>query len=112
VPAWSASRRRCATSPVAKGEKIVITRSGEVLITDDNGREREKHKVPYGATLQVADAQAGQGLERSLASLGSAHTRPIIAEYSGLVKFENVEEGGDRRQADRRSDGTFDAGGD
>jgi DNA-directed RNA polymerase subunit beta' len=42
----------------AKGEKIVITRSGEVLITDDNGREREKHKVPYGATLQVADAQA------------------------------------------------------
>jgi DNA-directed RNA polymerase subunit beta' len=42
----------------AKGEKIVITRSGEILITDDNGREREKHKVPYGATLQVADAQA------------------------------------------------------
>ena len=39
----------------AKGEKIVITRSGEVLITDDNSRERERHKVPYGATLQVND---------------------------------------------------------
>src|SRR5579864_9279174 len=33
----------------AKGEKVVISRSGEVMITDDNGRERERHKVPYGA---------------------------------------------------------------
>jgi DNA-directed RNA polymerase subunit beta' len=75
----------------AKGEKIVITRSGEILITDDNGREREKHKVPYGATLQVADGQAVRAGAR-LASW-DPHTRPIIAEYSGLVKFENVEEG-------------------
>jgi hypothetical protein len=45
----------------AKGEKIVISRSGEVVITDDNGRERERHKVPYGATLRVDDGKAGQG---------------------------------------------------
>ena len=75
----------------AKGEKVVITRSGEVLITDDNGREREKHKVPYGATLQVADGQVTKAGTR-LASW-DPHTRPIVAEYSGLVKFENVEEG-------------------
>ena len=37
----------------AKGDKVVITRSGEVMIADDNGRERERHKVPYGATLQA-----------------------------------------------------------
>ena len=75
----------------AKGEKIVITRSGEVLIADDNGREREKHKVPYGSTLQVADGQqvkAGTKL-----ATWDPHTRPIIAEYAGLAKFENVEEG-------------------
>jgi DNA-directed RNA polymerase subunit beta' len=83
------STMRYVTS--AKGEKIVITRSGEILITDDNGREREKHKVPYGATLQVADGQAVKAGAR-LASW-DPHTRPIIAEYSGLVKFENVEEG-------------------
>ena len=83
------STMRYVTS--AKGEKIVITRSGEVLITDENGREREKHKVPYGSTLQVADGQqvkAGTKL-----AVWDPHTRPIIAEYSGLVKFENVEEG-------------------
>ncbi len=38
-----------------KGELIVITRSGEVVIHDDMGRERERHKVPYGATLMVTD---------------------------------------------------------
>ncbi|MDX9706462.1 MAG: DNA-directed RNA polymerase subunit beta', partial [Azospira sp.] len=75
----------------AKGEKIVITRSGEVLITDDNGRERERHKLPYGATLQVNDGQqvkAGTKL-----ATWDPHTRPIISEYGGTIKFENVEEG-------------------
>ena len=45
------SNMRYVTS--AKGEKVVISRSGEVLIADDHGRERERHKVPYGATLSV-----------------------------------------------------------
>ena len=46
---------RYVTNP--KNEKIVIARSGEVLITDDHGRERERHKVPYGATLLVEDGE-------------------------------------------------------
>ncbi len=83
------STMRYVTS--GKNEKIVITRSGEVLVTDDNGRERERHKVPYGATLLVADGQSAKAGTR-LASW-DPHTRPIVAEYSGLVKFENVEEG-------------------
>ncbi|HNE40810.1 MAG TPA: DNA-directed RNA polymerase subunit beta', partial [Accumulibacter sp.] len=83
------STMRYVTS--AKGEKIVITRSGEILITDDNGREREKHKVPYGSTLQVVDGQPVKAGARLAA--WDPHTRPIIAEYSGRVKFDNVEEG-------------------
>ena len=75
----------------AKGEKIVITRSGEVLITDDNGRERERHKVPYGATLQVNDGQSVKAGAKL--ATWDPHTRPIIGEYAGTVKFENVEEG-------------------
>jgi len=75
----------------AKGELVVIARSGEVLIHDDNGRERERHKVPYGATLQVKDGdtvKAGKPL-----ATWDATARPIITEYAGRVKFENVEEG-------------------
>jgi len=75
----------------AKGEKIVISRSGEVLVTDDNGRERERHKVPYGATLVVAD---GKGVKAGgVIAQWDPHTRPIITEYGGIVRFENVEEG-------------------
>jgi len=80
---------RYVTNP--KGEKVVISRTGEVLVTDDNGRERERHKVPYGATLLAADSKpvkAGQ----TLASW-DPHTRPIITEYGGLVRFEHIEEG-------------------
>ncbi|QID19067.1 DNA-directed RNA polymerase subunit beta' [Nitrogeniibacter mangrovi] len=75
----------------AKGEKIIIARSAEVLVADDMGRERERHKVPYGATLRVSDgdvAKAGQQL-----ATWDPHTRPIVTEYAGTVKFENVEEG-------------------
>ena len=74
-----------------KGDQIVISRSGEVLIADDHGRERERHKVPYGATLIVKDGQtikAGTAL-----ATWDPLTRPIITEYAGTVKFENVEEG-------------------
>jgi DNA-directed RNA polymerase subunit beta' len=75
----------------AKNEKIVIARSAEVIITDDHGRERERHKVPYGATLQVDEGQAIKA-GTALASW-DPHTRPIITEYSGVVRFEHVEEG-------------------
>ncbi|MGE5665075.1 MAG: DNA-directed RNA polymerase subunit beta', partial [Betaproteobacteria bacterium] len=84
-----ASTMRYVTS--AKSEQVVISRSGEVLIVDDNSRERERHKVPYGATLLAADGQtvkAGTQL-----ATWDPLTRPIITEYTGTVKFENVEEG-------------------
>src|SRR5216110_290010 len=75
----------------ARNELVVIARSGEVTIHDDNGRERERHKVPYGATLQSKDGdvvKAGKILAQ-----WDATSRPIITEYAGTVKFENVEEG-------------------
>jgi DNA-directed RNA polymerase subunit beta' len=83
------STMRYVTS--AKGEQVVISRSGEVTIVDDNGRERERHKVPYGATLLVGDGKAVRA-GTQLASWDPL-TRPIITEYTGTVKFENVEEG-------------------
>ena len=83
------SNMRYVTS--AKGEKVVISRSGEVLITDDHGRERERHKVPYGAML-VADEGKAVKAGAKLATW-DPHTRPIITEYAGTVRFENVEEG-------------------
>ena len=75
----------------AKGEQIVISRSGEALIVDDNARERERHKVPYGATLLLKEGAAVKA-GASLASWDPL-TRPIISEYAGIARFDNVEEG-------------------
>ena len=75
----------------ARGELIVIARSGEIIITEENGRERERHKVPYGATLSVKEGskiKAGQNLAN-----WDPHTRPIVTEYAGEVRFDNIEEG-------------------
>jgi DNA-directed RNA polymerase subunit beta' len=75
----------------AKGEQVVISRSGEALVLDDNGRERERHKIPYGATLTVkegANVKAGNSI-----ATWDPLTRPIISEFAGIARFENVEEG-------------------
>jgi DNA-directed RNA polymerase subunit beta' len=74
-----------------KGELVVIARSGEIVIHDEHGRERERHKVPYGAILTVkADQSIKAG---AILANWDPLTRPIITEFAGKVLFENVEEG-------------------
>ena len=75
----------------SKGELVVIARSGEIVIHDEHGRERERHKVPYGATLAVkADQTIKAG---AILANWDPLTRPIITEFAGKAQFENVEEG-------------------
>ena len=73
-----------------KGELVVISRSGEIVISE-NGRERERHKVPYGAILTIKPDEVIKA-GKILANWDPL-TRPIITEYAGRVNFENVEEG-------------------
>ena len=74
----------------SKNELVVIARSGEIVITE-HGRERERHKVPYGAILSVtADQVVKAG---TILANWDPLTRPIITEFAGMSKFENVEEG-------------------
>ena len=74
-----------------KKEQVVISRSGEIVIHDEHGRERERHKVPYGAVLAVtADQTIKSG---TILANWDPLTRPIITEFAGKALFENVEEG-------------------
>ncbi|MCC7184373.1 MAG: DNA-directed RNA polymerase subunit beta' [Rhodocyclaceae bacterium] len=85
---YSATMRYVTNS---KGERIVIARSAEVAIADEQGRERERHRVPYGATLKAKD---GDGVKAGTQLANwEPHVRPIITEYSGTVTLEHVEEG-------------------
>jgi DNA-directed RNA polymerase subunit beta' len=75
----------------SKNELVVIARSGEIVIHDEHGRERERHKVPYGAVLTVkADQTVKAG---AILANWDPLTRPIITEFAGTAQFENVEEG-------------------
>ena len=75
----------------SKGELVVIARSGEIVITDEHGRERERHKLPYGSILSVkADQTIKAG---TILASWDPLTRPIITEFAGKAQFENVEEG-------------------
>ena len=75
----------------SKKELVVIARSGEIIIADEHGRERERHKVPYGAVLSVKADQAVKA--GTILANWDPLTRPIITEFAGKAHFENVEEG-------------------
>jgi DNA-directed RNA polymerase subunit beta' len=73
------------------GFNIAVSRSGELVVIDTTGRERERHKIPYGATLTVKDGdtvEAGQQLAN-----WDPHTHPVVTEVSGRLKFTDIIEG-------------------
>jgi DNA-directed RNA polymerase subunit beta' len=74
-----------------KKELVVIARSGEIIINDEQGRERERHKVPYGAVLAIKPDQSIKA--GTVLANWDPLTRPIISEFAGTVQFENIEEG-------------------
>ena len=70
---------------------VAVSRSGEVTIVDEFGRERERYKVPYGAVISVHDnsaVDAGQVI-----ATWDPHTHPVISEVTGNLKFIDLIEG-------------------
>ncbi|MDT8399428.1 MAG: DNA-directed RNA polymerase subunit beta' [Pseudomonadales bacterium] len=73
------------------GELVVVSRSGELIVNDVNGRERERYKLPYGAVINGGhkfEVKVGQ-----VVATWDPHTHPIIAEIAGKVAFAAMEEG-------------------
>jgi DNA-directed RNA polymerase subunit beta' len=75
----------------ANGTSVVVSRSGEITLSDDFGRERERYKVPYGAILTVIDEQ--QIEPGAVVATWDPHTHPLITEVSGFVKFVDLYDG-------------------
>jgi DNA-directed RNA polymerase subunit beta' len=73
------------------GTLIVMNRNGEVLINDEQGRERERYGVVYGAKMLVKDGQevkAGTALAE-----WDPYSVPILTEVAGRVKFGDLVDG-------------------
>ncbi len=75
-----------------KKKKIVaVTRSGMVKVLDDQGRERERYKVPYGAIISAKDSsKVKQG---QIIATWDPYTHPVITEVAGSLHFEDFVDG-------------------
>jgi DNA-directed RNA polymerase subunit beta' len=74
-----------------KGHLVAVSRSGELGVVDEFGRERERYKIPYGATITVNDADvvvAGQSTAN-----WDPHTHPVVTEVAGMIKFSDFVDG-------------------
>jgi len=75
----------------ASGKFIAVSRSGELHLIDENGRERERYKIPYGAEISVANndaVEAGQ-----VVATWDPHTHPVVTEMTGRVQIKDLVEG-------------------
>ncbi|QKK11371.1 MAG: DNA-directed RNA polymerase subunit beta' [Pseudomonadota bacterium] len=73
------------------GNLVAVSRSGEIHVIDDVGRERERYKIPYGASISVEDSanvEPGQ-----IVANWDPHTHPVITEVAGKVVFSEFVEG-------------------
>ena len=75
----------------ADGHYVAVTRSGELSIADEQGRERERYKIPYGAVLSVADGDAVSGGQ--MVANWDPHTHPVVSEVAGRVRFSDAVDG-------------------
>ena len=74
----------------ADGALIAVSRSGELAVADDFGRERERYKLPYGAVISVKE---GDKVEAgAVVAKWDPHTHPIVTEMKGRVTFVGMEE--------------------
>ena len=74
-----------------RGHLVAVSRSGELGVVDEFGRERERYKIPYGATITVNDADvvtAGQAVAN-----WDPHTHPVVTEVAGMIKFSDFVDG-------------------
>jgi DNA-directed RNA polymerase subunit beta' len=75
----------------AAGHLVAVSRSGELSVMDAHGRERERYRVPYGATISVKDGdpvKAGQTVAN-----WDPHTHPIVSEVAGTLRFVDFVDG-------------------
>ncbi|AAW76844.1 DNA-directed RNA polymerase subunit beta' [Xanthomonas oryzae pv. oryzae] len=75
----------------ASGSLVAVSRSGELSVLDGHGRERERYKLPYGATITAKDGDAVKA-GQSVANW-DPHNHPIVSEVAGFIRFIDFVDG-------------------
>jgi DNA-directed RNA polymerase subunit beta' len=74
-----------------KGHLVAVSRSGEIGVVDEFGRERERYKIPYGAMITAKEGEAVNGGQ--VVANWDPHTHPVVTEVAGFLKFQDFIDG-------------------
>jgi DNA-directed RNA polymerase subunit beta' len=74
-----------------KGHLVAVSRSGEIGVVDEFGRERERYKIPYGAMITAKEGDAVVGGQ--VVATWDPHTHPVVTEVAGFLKFQDFVDG-------------------
>src|SRR5689334_13142415 len=74
-----------------KGHLVAVSRSGEIGVVDEFGRERERYKIPYGAVINSKEGDKVAGGQ--IVATWDPHTHPVITEVGGHIKFQDFVDG-------------------
>ncbi|MDD9893914.1 MAG: DNA-directed RNA polymerase subunit beta' [Gammaproteobacteria bacterium] len=75
----------------ADGHLVAVSRSGELVLADEFGRDRERYKVPYGASINVKEGDPVDG-GQTVANW-DPHTHPVVSEVTGVIQFSDIVDG-------------------
>ncbi len=82
---------RIKTVQHEKGHLVAVSRSGEIGVVDEYGRERERYKIPYGAVITVKEGAEVTGSQ--VVATWDPHTHPVVTEVAGFLKFQDFVDG-------------------
>jgi DNA-directed RNA polymerase subunit beta' len=74
-----------------KGHWVAVSRSGEIGVIDDFGRERERYRIPYGAVISASEG--GQVEPGQVIATWDPHTHPVVTEVAGFIRFQDFIDG-------------------
>src|SRR5262245_35000883 len=74
-----------------KGHWVAVSRSGEIGVIDDFGRERERYRIPYGAVITANESDTVE--PGRVIATWDPHTHPVVTEVAGLIRFQDFIDG-------------------
>ncbi len=74
-----------------KGHLVAVSRSGEIGVVDEFGRERERYKIPFGATITGREGVKVVGGQ--VVATWDPHTHPVVTEVAGNIRFTDFVDG-------------------
>ena len=74
-----------------KGHFVAVSRSGEVGVIDEYGRERERYRIPYGAVITANEGDTMQ--PGQIIATWDPHTHPVVTEVAGFLRFQDFIDG-------------------